>query len=501
VICWRGVPSTTTSALGTPARRGWFWAAFALSAVAAVVPLWCVKYVPMVDLPLHGLQISIWKNLNDPRYGFAEFYDLHYFTPYFGIYGLARIFASWLSVLVAMKLAITISVLALPLSLVAFFARTGAPRWWSLLGFPLAFGYSFDWGFVNFITGVPAAFVYFALVVDYAREPTGLRAAAVATFTLLLFWTHGLLVIFCPLLAGVIVLDDARGAGARRIVARLAPLATPLPLMIAWYFVDSHRAGQASAWQLGPDRFFDLFTLTDLGPSGADAASMVVTGLVILLRDRDPARAKVTGRAYALTLVVMLFGPDVLVGVGRITPRFGVFLLPLLVAWLCPAAPRAVRVALFAAVFAWSALLVTRFQRFDRDARDYDDVAASVGPRSRIRPLIFIETVADVPFLHMPAWTAAAQGGLYGLSFSAAYPVARNLPGSPEVMSAKQGWESDRFDWRRELDSHYDTYVVRSSLGGPALTRRLFDGAGDAIKLVAERGRWHVYVQTDAHPP
>ena len=447
-----GLAATPTSApapLST--ERDWFWAAFALSAVAVLVPLWCVKYLPMVDLPLHGLQISIWKNLLDPRYGFRAFYDLHYFTPYFGIYGLARVFAVCTSVLIAMKLAISVSVLALPLSLVPFLARTSASRWWSLLGFPLAFGYSFDWGFANFVMAMPIAFLYFAFVVGYARAPTGRGAALLATFTLLLFWTHGILAVFCPLLGGVVVLDAAWGTvDARRIVARLAPLASPVPLMILWYLADSHRAAEPTAWQIGPSRLHDLFALSDLGPPALSAGSIVITGLVIVLRSRDPARARVTGLAYALTALVVLLCPGTLVGTVRIPPRFGAFLLPLLVAWLCPAAPRAVRIALFAGVIAWSALLVGRFRAFNRDARDYDEVAASIGPRSRIRPIIFVDGFVDLPFLHFPAWTAAEKGGLYGLSFSTCYPVARNLPGSPELMKPRQVWLADEFDWRRE---------------------------------------------------
>jgi hypothetical protein len=59
-----------------------FWSTFALCAAMALVSIWCVKYLPMVDLPQHAVQISIWKNLHDPRYGFADYFELHYFTPY-----------------------------------------------------------------------------------------------------------------------------------------------------------------------------------------------------------------------------------------------------------------------------------------------------------------------------------------------------------------------------------------------------------------------------------
>jgi hypothetical protein len=352
---------------------------------------------------------------------------------------------------------------------------------------------------VNFMMATPLAFLYLTLSVDYARAPSGRRGAALAAFTFALFWAHGVLAMFCPLLAGVIVLSEGRAAlGARRLALTLAPLATPVPAMLMWYLLDRHRGHEPTAWQVGPARLYDLFSLTDLGPPALAAGSIVVTGLVILLRDRDPARAKVTGLAYAVAVAAVLFCPGTLVGTVRISPRFGVFLLPLLVAWLGPSAPRAVRVALVAGVVAWMALLVVRFRAFDRDARDYDAVAAAIPARARVRPIIFITTVDDVPFLHFPAWTQADKGGLYGLSFASSYPVARYKPGVPQLTLPREVWNAENFDWRAELPFHYDTYVVRSPLAGEALTRRLFDGAGGGVRLLAERGRWHVYADTRA---
>ncbi len=36
----------------------------------------------MVDLPQHAAQISIWKNLSDPRFGFAPYFELEMRTPF-----------------------------------------------------------------------------------------------------------------------------------------------------------------------------------------------------------------------------------------------------------------------------------------------------------------------------------------------------------------------------------------------------------------------------------
>ena len=119
-------------------------------------------------------------------------------------------FAKWTSVLVALKLVISLCVLALPASLVVFLKRTAVSRWWALIGFSLAYGYSFGWGFLNFMLGVPVTFVYLAVIIGYARASHPIRGVGVAIFTLALFGVHALLLLFCPLIAGVILLAEAR---------------------------------------------------------------------------------------------------------------------------------------------------------------------------------------------------------------------------------------------------------------------------------------------------
>jgi hypothetical protein len=472
--------------------RGVYWTCFAVCAVLTLLPLWSVKYPPMVDLPQHAAQISIWKNLHDPRFGFAEFFELELRTPYLATYALARLFAEVTSILVALKLVISLSVVGLPLALQVFLRRASVSRWWSLIGFPLAYGYSFRWGFLSFMVGVPATFLFLAVVLDYARRPTARLAALVAGLALALFWIHVLVLLFCAGVATLVIVSAS--PGPRAALTRVAPLAGPLPLLLLWTSRDRGRIDGPMFWGLGVHRVHDLFALYGYYSRAMPLVYLAVVVLVITLRARGPGGARPGGFwPLALAAALVLFWPFRIFGTAFVSPRFSVFLLPFLIAWLRPAAPRAVPVALVSLTALVSAFLVPRFRAFEAETRDYDAVAARIAPRPRIRPLIFLHG-DDFEFLHFPAWTQADKGGLYGFSFASSYTVARYKPSAPGLMGFDAEHHPEAFDFAREAGL-YDHFVVHADAPDAALAARLFHGAS-GVSLVGSAGAWHVFRAT-----
>src|ERR1041384_6260212 len=100
-----------------------------------------VPYLPMVDLPQHAAQISIWLHLNDPQWAEFQLFELNLRTPYLGAYALARGLSGLVGVLPALKLVVWLSIVGHWAAFDWLVRSLGHSRWLGLLGLPLGMGY------------------------------------------------------------------------------------------------------------------------------------------------------------------------------------------------------------------------------------------------------------------------------------------------------------------------------------------------------------------------
>src|SRR5262249_54799019 len=148
---------TTLNALSlaSPLRNKALVSVFLLFSAASVMLIWAPRYLPMVDLPQHLAQVAIVKNINNPVFDFHGKYFLDWFTPYLLGTTSAIAFSFVFSPLTAIKIVLTICVLGFPISLAFLLRKTRGDIWWSLIGFPMAFGSNFLFGHLTYM----AAFV------------------------------------------------------------------------------------------------------------------------------------------------------------------------------------------------------------------------------------------------------------------------------------------------------------------------------------------------------
>lgn len=104
-------------------------------------------------------------------YRFDQLFEVNWFTPYLLGYLIARAFAVVLSVHAAIKATVFVSVIVLPLAMRELLRRVGGDPRLSLLGFPLAFGYSFYWGFLNFSLAIAIGIVHVAIGTAVLQRP------------------------------------------------------------------------------------------------------------------------------------------------------------------------------------------------------------------------------------------------------------------------------------------------------------------------------------------
>ena len=396
-----------------------------------VVTLFAFRDLPMVDLPQHAAQIAAWVHWGDPAYRTHEL-ELNFRTPYLLAYPLARLLAPLLGTLVALKVVVAAALVAHVAAYDHLVRRLGHDPWLTLLGVPTALGYAFCFGFVSFLVAVPLVVFAIAVALAHAERPelqSGLVLSGLLSLTLL---AHGVAVALAMLAVGPLLL---RGGG--RFVARVAPLLAPVVLGAVWLLPGSSTARIGGTyWGLGFDRLVELAgMLVGIGSTDRPAFAvglLLVFGLGFLVG--RPSRRFERWLPLVGALIGLLAFPAMYRGVGPLSPRFTVLLVPCLLLAFEPrrddGARRTVsfaRTGLAAVAAGWVLVWTLRLPAYNRETEGLHALVAELPGGMSIRPIVFErESVAfpGVPaLLHLPAYYLVKKGGMQGYSF-AMYPIS-----------------------------------------------------------------------------
>jgi hypothetical protein len=454
-----------------------------------------VAYLPMVDLPQHAAQISIWLHLNDPNWSEFRLFELNLRTPYLGVYALARGLAGWLGVLPALKFVVWLSLVGHWAAFDWLVRSLGHARWLGLLGLPLSMGYGFYFGFISFIGALPFGLAATCLALRHRERPSlasGLLLGAALCATLA---THGFALGLTMVLVAPLLL---RGRGS--LIVRGLPLLAPALLMVIWLMPgNSAKSIGLTIWD---PRFTELIQIPGLllASSGADhlasTLGVIMFGIVAFSLgrpSREPERF--------IPLAVMLLGyclfPLSFGGFTPLHPRFAAFLVPtLLLAFQPRSGARSPYFEGFIAftTAAWFCLFAIRLQRFARETQPIKDFIAGMPAGLRIRPLIFdrgSEAFPGLPaMLHLSAYYVPEKGGYQGYSF-AMYPtsVVRYHPDVVPTMDRGAEWHPEWFSAAYEAGG-YHCFLVHSALDR---STELFERELDQLRLVFHEQGWWAY--------
>ncbi|HYC90135.1 MAG TPA: hypothetical protein VEO54_13050 [Thermoanaerobaculia bacterium] len=459
-----------------------YWIAFAVCAIAATVPLLVTPTLPMVDLPEHMAQVAIWKHLHDACHGYAEIYELNFATAYLLGYLVMRAFAAFVTVSTAAKLTVWLSVILLPLSMRALLRRTGGDVWLSLLGFLLAYGYVFYWGFLNFALAVPLGILSLALLYD--ERPRLVAMSALALFVLA---SHALLFVFVAMVTLLV-------AAVRRMPRLLVPLVVPA-LLFAAFVLRLQQAeptsqgvfswGRSAFGRLGD--FPWLLVANAWEPWGV--AIFLAIAMAVLVAWPRITREGARWIPLLLAAGIYLFGPFGAFGSDYLYARFAA-LVSIGALMVLEAPRRAVtlsRVLIVMLVLGWMGVLTGRFHRFGLEVADYDRLIASIPVNRRIvhfnvEP--FSEHVPGPVYFHFGALYQVRQGGLLAWSFANNYPqLVRYRKGAEPVVNSRSTPRTG-VDWPGILQ--YDYILVRGGDPRPWLLRH----APVPIVTEARVGEW-----------
>lgn len=454
-----------------------------------------VPYLPMVDLPQHAAQISIWLHLNDPKWAEFQLFELNLRTPYLGAYALARGLSGLLGVVPALKVVVWLSIVGHWATFDWLVRSLGHGRWLGLLGLPLGMGYGFYFGFISFIGALPFGLAATCLALRHRERPSlanGLWLGGALCATLA---THGFALGLTMVLVAPLLL---RGNGS--LIVRGLPLLAPGLLMLVWLVPGSSaRSIGLTVWD---PRFWELLQIPGLllASSGVDHAASVLgvifLGIVAFSLGRPSRELERFIPLSAMLLGYCLF-PLSLGGFTPLHPRFAAFLVPSLLLAFQPQTSAGSPyfdgfVAL--ATGAWFCLFAIRLQRFAHETKPIEDFIARMPAGLKIRPLIFDRGSDAFPglpaMLHLSAYYVPEKGGYQGYSF-AMYPtsVVRYHPEVVPTMDRGAEWHPEWFSAPYEIGG-YQCFLVHSAVDRSA---ELFDAELEQLRLVFHEQGWWAY--------
>jgi hypothetical protein len=498
------------------ARDRWLVAAFAVSAVAMVLPIWIAKYLPLLDLPNHLAAVAVWHYHDDPKWGFARFYDLNlvplpYWAHYYTVHLLTYVTRS---VEVANKIFLTAYALALPAGAWALARRFGRSPWLALFAFPLVWNFNLGDGFIAYCAGFAAVPLALVVVDRHCAEPTWQRALAVALLGTLTYFFHLLAYVLFLVSAGLVVLAQRRAFEPRLLAVRALPVLSCAGIG-AWALRRANDMNFHRVTGAGRDLIYDPVAerlaqipdrLINFLPGRVDELVLIVAVACWLAlavtaartrSDDDDAGAHVWGPelCFVGALALYLLAPR-----SMQRPFY----------WHMINGRFVVAIALFAAltlrgpIAGWRRLLLApvvvgtlvygialcgAFREFNAHAAGFDEIVAQIPRDKQVLTLILRpmgdSTVNVSAFNQWPAYVQIRHGGYNFYNFAEGFPLVYKMRLPAPAWSHAEG-----FDWKAHAEPYDYFLTFREGWEYSPLKQPLADGK---VRLVAERGVWRLY--------
>jgi hypothetical protein len=497
--------------------------AFALLALAAVVPIFVVDHPPIQDLPQHLAAVRIIHDFGDARFAFERYFELalgrtQYLTFYFAAHLLAHPFG----VELATKLVLASCIVATPYAMRALLRALAQDQWLGVLVLPLTYNAHLILGFLNFVAAIPLALWGLALAVRQRLEPNDRRLVLLAAVLLLTFYTHVVPFAFLALGYVLVMTEPPLRRGARSLVA-LAPaavaallwaLSSPAGRAVVAAGAGSHDAGPKPQYQSWGDALRQAPEwLTDVLHSDVDEQVLVGWVVLVLLMfawaeparpadDAAPVRAlgrRVAALSPAAALLYFV-SPTSYDWIWPINARFPLLCLLFVIVLLPRVTPAVARVVVvLGSVLALVSFQHTAqaFQQFEqRELGELDRVVHAIPEGRRVAGLIWDKGSRQVkfsPLLHAVAWYQVKRGGAVMFTFAdfPQSPVRFRDDSRPPRVPPRWEWLPQGVDPDRQL-VWYDYVITRGGPGRMAHSRR--------FRKVFQSGPWAVWQRGDQPP-
>ena len=496
---------------------------FLLACVLCGLPVWLPHFPPMVDLPQHAAQVSLFLNLGNPDFPFSDQFQRNLFTPYLLGYLLISAITPIFGILTASKLVIWLALATFALSSRYLLNRTGADPYWSWLTFPVLYGFTYQWGLLSFLIAVPVGIFTLGLIWRNPEKNDWQSSLFIALMLNILFYCHALVMGLVIVIALGFWIYSAKNL--RNFLLSAWPIITLTPMVIIWLLLTARhpQTSMAIDWDLSwintMDGYYTYFAdwADKQNPGWGRATGFIprllgvrpsplftLTGIILFALPFLAGGRIASSRIRLLPLIaitlVLIFLPSTLFGNVFTVERFVYLAMPLFLIMIdISASPGRIQQFLRWSApmiaFGWIAYMSINALQFNREADGFQNILSKMEPNNRAISLIFSRddshSIAPT-FIHFPAWYSAIKNGVTNPSFAETYiePVTYKKEYIPKANFQGFAWNPQLFNWPRHEGYQYDYFVVRAPVDVGAF---IFRTAPCRIQLVAQSQKWWLY--------
>lgn len=370
----------------------------ALLTAAVVLPLFCCRVVPFIDLPHHAALGALLWDVAFHRHGAAAHYWIDLTpVPYWTIYILLAVSERVFGVYAGTKLVLAVSILSVPLGAMRLCRALGRSPRLGLSAFLLAWDFNIYYGWLNHVLALGLALFLLAQILEIESPRDAMWTWPLGAFLAL---THVLPLVFLVVAVALATALRPRAAFAHAL-ALLAPGVTLLPWLA--HVLSGPRVDPGAVLDPIDVRLQSLFKYT-LGNGPVDPSAVRAEGvaflvllvgpLLLFLLPQQKGRGRFVAAAPIVAALLLYFLLPL--EVARPVAHWGTyprFATPMLLGAMILPNPRlsgARALALAPSVVAclWTSTAVAaQFRAFDLETAPFYEAASMVPEGARLLPL------------------------------------------------------------------------------------------------------------------
>jgi hypothetical protein len=369
-------------------------------AIVAIIPIWCVRYLPTVDGPSHVYNSWILHELVRGAHGpIADWFRIDWRPhPNWIGHAVMALLMFVVSPIIAEKLLVTGIVLLFLHSLWRYAGAAGEEgQLFAFLGVPFAYHLMLQNGFYNFSVG---AGLYFLIVAEWWRRrdrPNARTIALIATLLLLCYFSHALPVVLAIGSIGLLWLITLRGrpplVHARHLIAFLPVL----PLLL-WFRSVGAAYLRGFATTRGEllrfmARMRILYAFDERQLVYTTAIAILLAALIVATLVRRRWKWSERDAFVGVSIAVVFIYIASAAAVADVQSRMSLFVALTPLAWLDLRLPRrattALSVALAMLAFAYSFYIIDRYRYTGSYVKRFVRSGDAIGERSTFLPVLY----------------------------------------------------------------------------------------------------------------